>query len=240
MSYRQATCHPAPCLFFILPLLVAYEYGVLSIGDGQSALRNGADVLLRTALAALGLKGGLVAPLVLFFILFIWAFRRRNDPPDDAAAICMGMFLESVAIGLVLWMLSRHFGAIVDYFGVRLALAGGEDVPIAIGGTAAITFLGAGIYEEVLFRLVLFTGLSKGLRLALMPRGLAEVGAALAAAGAFAVVHHLGPSGEPVNGYVFVFRVLAGLYFTAVYQFRGLGIAVGAHACYDVLVGVAM
>jgi hypothetical protein len=30
------------------------------------------------------------------------------------------------------------------------------------------------------------------------------------------------------------------LYFTALYQFRGFGIAVGAHACYDVLVGIHM
>lgn len=48
----------------------------------------------------------------------------------------------------------------------------------------------------------------------------------------------MGPYGGPFDGYVFLFRTLAGLYFTAVYQVRGFGSAVGAHACYDVLVGV--
>ena len=43
-----------------------------------------------------------------------------------------------------------------------------------------------------------------------------------------------------MDGFNFLFRVLAGLYFTAIYQFRGFGIAVGAHACYDVLVGIHM
>jgi membrane protease YdiL (CAAX protease family) len=69
---------------------------------------------------------------------------------------------------------------------------------------------------------------------------LAVVLAALTGAVLFAVAHHIGPHGEPVDGFNFLFRVLAGLYFTALYQFRGFGIAVGAHACYDVLVGIHM
>ena len=40
--------------------------------------------------------------------------------------------------------------------------------------------------------------------------------------------------------YVFLFRVLAGLYFTALFVGRGFGVAVGAHAGYDVLVGVSL
>ena len=64
--------------------------------------------------------------------------------------------------------------------------------------------------------------------------------AALTAAVLFAVAHHVGAHGEPVDGFNFLFRVLAGLYFTALYQYRGFGIAVGAHACYDVLVGASV
>ena len=54
----------------------------------------------------------------------------------------------------------------------------------------------------------------------------------------FAAAHHIGPYGEPMNPYVFLFRALAGLYFTALYLGRGFGVAVAAHAGYDVLVGV--
>jgi membrane protease YdiL (CAAX protease family) len=70
------------------------------------------------------------------------------------------------------------------------------------------------------------------------------VGASLLAAAASALIfssaHHIGPHGENFDGYVFLFRTLAGLYFAILYQLRGFGIAVGAHACYDVLVGVAL
>ena len=57
---------------------------------------------------------------------------------------------------------------------------------------------------------------------------------------AFAAVHHLGPTGEAYQGFVFLFRTLAGLYFAVLYQARGFGIAVGTHACYDILVGVVL
>ena len=66
---------------------------------------------------------------------------------------------------------------------------------------------------------------------------LAAVGAALA----FAAAHHVGPYGEEMaTARCFVFRTAAGLYFTALYVVRGFGVAVGAHAGYDVLVGVAV
>jgi len=52
--------------------------------------------------------------------------------------------------------------------------------------------------------------------------------------------HHLGAHGEPFNGSFFAFRTAAGLYFAALYRLRGFGVAVGAHACYDVLVGLLL
>ena len=54
----------------------------------------------------------------------------------------------------------------------------------------------------------------------------------------FAAAHNLGPYGEPFHARAFLFRALAGLYFALLYALRGFGIAVGAHAGYDVLVGV--
>ena len=64
--------------------------------------------------------------------------------------------------------------------------------------------------------------------------------AAGAAARACAAAHHAGPYGEPMRADYFVFRTVAGLYFTLLFVARGFGIAVGAHAGYDVLVGVVV
>ena len=38
----------------------------------------------------------------------------------------------------------------------------------------------------------------------------------------------------------FLFRTVAGLLFTGLYLTRGLGIAAGAHAGYNILVGVSV
>ena len=100
--------------------------------------------------------------------------------------------------------------------------------------------MGAGIYDEALFRLLLFTGLLRLLRLVRAPTGVAAGFAALASAAFFSAAHHVGPFGEAFDSTVFLFRLLAGLYFALLYQLRGFGIAVGAHACYDVLVGVSV
>src|SRR5205814_1668028 len=101
-----------------------------------------------------------------------------------------------------------------------------------------ITFVGAGIYEELLFRLLLFSGIVGVLRLVDMPLPASLTLATLASSLTFAVAHHVGPYGEAFDGYVFLFRSLAGLYFTLLFLARGFGVAVGAHACYDIFVGI--
>jgi membrane protease YdiL (CAAX protease family) len=52
----------------------------------------------------------------------------------------------------------------------------------------------------------------------------------------FSLAHHVGPMGEPLRLGVFVFRVMAGLFFGALYKFRSFPIAVYTHALYDIYV----
>ena len=54
----------------------------------------------------------------------------------------------------------------------------------------------------------------------------------------FSAAHHLGPYGQAYSNYLFLFRVMAGLYFAVLYELRGFGITVGTHACYNVMVSV--
>jgi membrane protease YdiL (CAAX protease family) len=102
-----------------------------------------------------------------------------------------------------------------------------------------VSYLGAGIYEETLFRLLLFAGLVRLFAWSKSHTSWFAVGlAAFASALLFAGAHHIGPCGEPFNAYVLAFRTFAGLCFAWLFQVRGFGIAVGAHAGYDVLVGL--
>src|SRR5262249_51793858 len=104
-----------------------------------------------------------------------------------------------------------------------------------------VSFLGAGIYEETLFRLLLFAGLVRLLAWSDQRiSSFAIVLAAFASALLFAGAHHVGPHGDPFNIYVLSFRTFAGLSCAGLYCARGFGIAVGAHAGYDVLVGLIL
>jgi hypothetical protein len=247
-SYLWATRHPWPCFFFVFPMLIAYEAGVLLLGGSQpEALRNGADHWLRLGLAALGLPFFWVPPLLLTLVFVGWILHRRGDQPWDLAGILSGMVLESVVFALGLWGISRGLAPLLQRLGVDLALP----LPVQLAGPPAerlaageggfrqaVTYLGAGIYEEAIFRLLLFSALVGLCRAVELPRLVAVALAAAGSAAVFSAAHHVGPYGQPYSNYLFLFRLTAGVYFALLYQLRGIGIAVGAHACYNVMVSV--
>ena len=237
-GYLSATRHPWPCLLFLLPLLALYEVGVIWLGGSQpEALRNGADAWLRWGLERFGLRQLYLAPVLLAVLFLLWSWLRREDRPSDLLSVWLGMAIESVVFALGLWGISRSLGPLLADLGIELALSR-SDAPPALAQT--ITYVGAGIYEEVLFRLLLYSFLAGLLRLLLMPAPLAVLVAAVFSAAVFSAAHHLGPYGESFDSYVFLFRTLAGVYFALLFQLRGFGISVGAHACYDVLVGIVV
>src|SRR5438094_8542240 len=83
-GYLGAPRHPLPCLLFLLPLLVAYEGGVLWLGGSQAdALRNGADVWVRLGLASLGLRHVPVAGLLVLLVFAVRSWQAREEWPAD-------------------------------------------------------------------------------------------------------------------------------------------------------------
>jgi membrane protease YdiL (CAAX protease family) len=97
--------------------------------------------------------------------------------------------------------------------------------------------LGAGLYEELLFRVVLVSALAIAARTLFgwRPRA-AGIFATLAGATLFSAAHYIGPFGDPLKLQSFVFRLLSGLAFSALYLQRGFGITAWTHALYDVMV----
>jgi hypothetical protein len=107
--------------------------------------------------------------------------------------------------------------------------------------TGFIMSLGAGLYEEVAFRVVLFgLGLSC-LRVLLHPKSVFQrwslsLGWALVCALVFSAWHHVGAYGDALDLRVFVFRAVCGLVFSLIYVARGFAPTVWTHVCYDVWV----
>src|SRR5438046_228840 len=108
-SYWEATRHPWPSLLFVLPLLLAYELGVVLLdGPRGDQVRNGADAFVRWLLQATGLEQFFWAPLLFLAGMVAWNWSRWRERPPDLAATCSGMAVESVAYALLLWALGKE------------------------------------------------------------------------------------------------------------------------------------
>ena len=107
---------------------------------------------------------------------------------------------------------------------------------IGATGDAIVISLGAGVHEELVFRLgAMAGGLALLRRTALSPRAqfaIALCGSALL----FSLAHHLGAYGEPFRVHAFVFRALVGVLFGLVFWYRSFAHAVYAHVLYDLYV----
>jgi len=248
-DYWALARQPLHCLLFLLPLLAAYEIGVaLAIGDGATA-RNGADYWMRWGLQVVGLKHPLLLPLVVVGLLSAWQLAGRFRWKPSAGTLC-GMLAESALFGACLVVLGQlqdivfrsQLGQLAQGAHAGITLAQPETVPGMLTGTMprVISYIGAGVYEEVLFRLCLIPvsyGLLRGL---LLPRRLAMLLAVLATSILFSAAHYVGPAADQLTLFSFLFRALAGVYFALLFVTRGFGITVGAHAAYDVIVGILM
>ena len=234
-NYWGTTRRPLPCLAFIAPLLLAYEAGVFLIGGPSAdALRTGADAWMRRGLNLIGFTDQWVLPLGLVFALIGWqAFTPRSWRFGPLTLI--GMAAESLILAVALVGMSRlldhGFVTLERHTSPPLQSAGGSSLAPFVG------FLGAGIYEEALFRLALIPLLYWTLRLLHAPKVLASTAAITASALLFSLAHHAGTPGESFTWFAFIFRWLAGIYFAWVFVVRGFGVAVGTHTAYDILVG---
>jgi hypothetical protein len=125
----------------------------------------------------------------------------------------------------------------------RLALIAGEAGAVVLRGQSfaaqLMISLAAGIYEELLFRVVLVSGLGwVALRLFRWSRSAANAFAVIVGALIFSAFHYIGPYGEPLRLDSFTFRTIAGLLFSGLYVARGFGITAWTHALYDVFLAV--
>lgn len=218
-----------------LPLLVAYHVLILLANAGSPRqVRVGAEVWIQELLALLGATGMLALGAAVVLVgVAVFAAERKAEIPIRARYFGW-MAAESAAYAVVLalligWMVGLLFAAAPAWMAAQVGEA-------SYGMRLALS-LGAGIYEELVFRVLLVGGLFWALRRGTSwERGRAYAVAAVVGALVFSAVHYVGPLGDPFGLPSFTFRFLFGLALNAVFLVRGFGIAAWTHALYDVLV----
>jgi membrane protease YdiL (CAAX protease family) len=237
-EYWQQSRLPWPSLVFLTPILLAYEVGVLWVGGRNSdQIRSGADIWLRGGLEAIGLGVTWLPPLLVVLGLLIWQWIERH-PWRVSWETLAGMFAESVIFAFILLLVGQLQSQVYAWSQMQIPHA---LTPTAVETLArALGFVGAGIYEEVLFRLALLPPTMAVLKQPAFLKRWATPLAVLITSVLFSAAHHAGPAGEPFDGFRFCFRTLAGVIFAALFVQRGFGITVASHALYDLLVGVLL
>jgi hypothetical protein len=237
-SYWSATRAPRHSLLFALPLLLLYE--ALAFGLSGSELgnvRNGADVLLKSVFVALGGRHGVLAfSLILGCAGAILIWRDRRSGGSIRPGLFPVMFLESVLYAVLLGGVVSALTSLVLHGRLALVAGGMGEFPLA---TQLMISLGAGIYEELLFRVLLVGALAwLAARVFGWRPAPAAIFAAVSGALVFSLFHYVGPYGDPFEIGSFTFRAIAGLIFSAMYLLRGLGITAWCHALYDVFLSL--
>ena len=238
-SYWQTSRTHRYSLLFALPLLALYEaLAALLPHDPRGGVRNGADVLLREAFYAVGgSRGGMLFGICLIggsLWLVGRDVRARGFPSRGRVFACMAAeaALLALAFGFVVGAVTARL------LGLLAAGAGdGDGVAAMPLATRLMVSLGAGLYEELLFRVILVAAIGQLCRRAFGAGPmLAGTIAVLAGATIFSAFHYMGPYGDPFELPSFTFRLVAGLFFSALYLLRGFGITAWTHALYDVYV----
>ena len=229
ISYWNVTKNIYYSLLFIFPMLFLYESMCWIQYFGQSAeIRNGADVLIRQIIFGMGNGSEIVYGLLLMIVFFGVMFLNRRVVENgklkftflllmivESLAWCIGfVIIMSVSEQLLLSIMERN---IIP-----------EQFYLAIG---------AGIWEELLFRVGAI-----GLSLSFLTKVVGYSGiysviiAVIFSAVIFSLFHYLGPFGDNFEYKSFYLRTLAGIFLGSLYMFRGFCITAYTHIFYDMFI----
>jgi len=220
-----------------LPLFVLYEALILAVNEGGVAqIRVGADVWLKQALAAIG-GTGMFSVGILVLIIGVFVFlgeRKKRIPlyPEYFLRMVAESFLYAVIVAFVI---SNLVGFIFSPAIQPVTLVAAQAAKIDTARLVVLS-IGAGLYEELIFRVVLVGGLFWLFRMMTDGRITAYVMAAILGAAVFSAVHYIGPLGDTFEMSSFAFRFFFGLALNGLFLTRGFGIAAWTHALYDVVV----
>ena len=211
-------------VLIVLPLVLSYQL-ILWFTDIDKI--NGADYLLQKLFKIIGVTGMHVVSLsllVAFFVAFIYHLRKRG-------------FIEIHARYVILMLLESSCYAFIMYFVMHYLLDISQ--PLSIFAEKVALTLSSGVYEELIFRVFILSGLYRVFRLfwgdtKILNSMLAVFFSSLI----FSYFHFVGPIGQMFNWLIFLIIVLLGGMLAIIYTIRGFGIAVYAHTIFNVLVQI--
>ena len=268
-SYLDRTSRPIYAIAYLLFFLVVYEVGIIVSNPEilSSSLMETKSVVAfewgRELLRFLGFSEKMTwiaTPLTVVVILLAlqitsktsWRVRFMDFGPMSAECILLAVPLIVLSLGFNRSISSANHASAscqqsivqteivslsAEDFSQSNAQQSQGSLPVNV-----VTGIGAGIYEEFVFRLILICLLMLLFQdmIGISWQSSVILSVSIAAI-LFSVHHHIFflngqfQTGEPFTFSKFIFRTLAGVYFAIVFAIRGFGVTAGTHAFYNII-----
>lgn len=229
-SYFRSTNSLLYSYLISLPLLLLYE-GLLWISQPQSdqIVRISVDVWIKTLFSYVGTD---ILSFTLIFVALLGVYilyQERKKLSTLKLNYFLAMLVEAAVYAFLLALL---ISTVIN----NLLMIQGESLQSLNTMQQIALSLGAGLYEELFFRVILVSALLYLFKRFFNKKGLIFASAMVLAALIFSLAHYVGELGDSFTLGSFLFRFLFGLSLNAIYIWRGFGMAAWTHAIYDVMV----
>jgi membrane protease YdiL (CAAX protease family) len=230
-SYFDNTDNLLYSFLVSLPLFILYELLIIiSQPTGDAIVRISVDVWIKSLFTYLGVNAVSFSLLVVVIIGLFIIYKERDRLKTLKFSYFPILILESTVYAIVVALISQSLVSLV------LNLAASDPIS-ALSMTQKLALsLGAGLYEELFFRVILVTAFILVFTKILGKKWAGITAAVVLSALLFSAVHYVGDMGDTFTMGSFLYRFLFGLILNGIYVWRGFGVAAWTHAIYDIMV----
>ena len=227
MSYFSYTRNSTISLMFIFPFFLMYEILAYFLFDPSDyVIRNSADIIFRDIFEIITNNTLITYNGLLLILIFSFIFYNfKNKSPKFTLSYIFFMFIEGIFFGLLLVFILNGFSVFnysqQNYFFIDYSFM-------------FYSCLGAGIWEEILFRLLLFSFLYKIIRSFFKGQDVFVLFLSIILSSIlFSLFHYIGNNADIFTLNTFLIRTFGGIFLGLLYYYRGFGIVVISHISYD-------
>lgn len=224
MKYFYYTKNNIVSLFFIFPFFLMYELLSSILFDHSNyIIRNSADIIFRDILSIITDNTILTFNSLLLLGISAYLIINYKKTENNFNLFFMFlMFIEGLVFGIILVFLLNGFEFLnfnYDYY-------------LYDYNFMFYSCLGAGIWEEILFRFI-FLNLFILITSKFFNKYSSLIISVFISSLLFSLFHYIGSLGDVFILYTFIIRLFGGIYLSIVYLYRGLGISMISHIIYD-------
>lgn len=214
-----------------LPLFLLYELLiVISQPESEAIVRISVDVWIKTLFTYLGVNAVSFSLLLVVIIGMFIIYKERERLRSLKFVYFPVLIIEATIYAIIVAIISQTLVSFILNIAAFDAISS-----LSITQKIALS-LGAGLYEELFFRVILVTLFILVFTKILGEKWAGVTAAVVLAALLFSGVHYIGSMGDAFTLGSFLYRFLFGLILNGIYVWRGFGVAAWTHAIYDIMV----